>query len=189
MENLPLTTPELPQALETPKKRPGKLVTIAIITALVLLGAGGAWYMMFVYNAPRCLTADDYASLTGVAYADQSFSPKDNFYSAVVEFSAEKPTEAEPDSSGATTIGKIGEFAKKHPNKPIVVTIDSEYPESGSEELAAERLANIVSSLVAAGVPESSIVKNDPVPQQSEDETSEAVSLATLRVTSSETCQ
>lgn len=169
----------------SPKKNRRPLIIGVLGACLLLVGAIIALLAATGGRTGACLTSSDYTSLTGDKVDAATMSPTTNFYTSAITF---KPVAAALDESGTTSLNKIADFYKNHPDTSIMITIKSTYSANSALPLTEERIAAVKAGLTAGGVAESSITA--PVPEYliPEEDAAEDSSSILISITSNEKC-
>lgn len=179
---------ELPSANSTPLPPPSvpsgsskkKWFVVAGVALLIIVAAGTAVAILnpFAKTPPadigRCLTENDYASLTGTKL-DEPIVSKEDFFTGSLEFTnktADYVSETRKESQ--ELIAKIGRFYTSHKNASIIITISASYYEgTDTKDAALQRIATIKAALQKSGVPASAIKSTAPTSFASDGELSE----------------
>lgn len=174
---------------EPPKNSRKKHLLIGL-GILVLLAAAGTVTALIANERTACLNAADYKTLTGTELND-AFEPSDSFYTTYVLF---KPNSNNYDNStdsgehGLQLIQKIADFYKITANKSVIITVSSNYFTTNAQTEAKEHVQKVKSSLVLAGISESSLEVTSPTYIDPED-VAAMTSETTISVTSASTCK
>ncbi len=172
---------------QKPQKKSWKVVVI--IAAAMLLIGGGITLLAILNRGVPCLGTSDYRDLTGIEYTDDTLNPKESFYAFTIDFQTDSASyDSTVTPSAKQIIEQLANFYKERSNKSMLFTIDSDYFTSDQANLASQRIATVKNDLSAAGVPESLIITSTPSQIQAEPET-EAPSIATISITSSDVCK
>jgi len=141
-----------------PKKSPKFLLIIG--GAILLLGVIAVTIVTLARQPSTCLDASDYKALTGIDVADD-LSPAESFYDSYTLFNDGTTTYDNTTDGGLygeSLLQKIADFYKSHSAKSMLITISAAYVLPENESITNQRIATVRSSLLKAGVPESTVV-------------------------------
>lgn len=170
------STPTITQP--EPKKPHKKRLLIAGVILIVALLTGGLLYAVVGSVASTCLDSSDYEALTGVRLDYNTaaiLTPGSPFFIDYVSFkigSAEFDNPDDAEIHGFAYLQNIAKFYTARQIKPMLITVSADYVNASSLELASQRIANVQSSLIKAGVPEKIVMTTSPKQLTSDEETS-----------------
>lgn len=165
-----------------------KTIVLLAIGSVFLLGTSTVALLGYL-SRPLCLTVADYQTITGNAYQDDSFAPKDNFYTYKAAFQQHSADyEVSSKSSTLAFIKKLGNFISVHHDTSMIITLTSDYTSNHDEQIAQDRLYALKAALAKAGVPETSIILETPAYIDAESD-ADLMALTFMTVTSSSECR
>jgi len=179
-------------ALPPPKKSHKYLFIIVgvCIALLVIIGV----ILITIPQRTRCLTANDFKTLTDVTLADTSMSPTTNFYTGAIAFkkdSVEYDNTATEQVSGERLLLKIAQLYKSLDRTSIVVTIQGSYFTQDLYDTTQKQVDTVRNSLISAGMSQDSIQALAPtyVEPENEGDIPDGSTETTITITSISTCK
>jgi len=180
-ESLPETESSKP-----PKKSHAKIFLI-VGSAVVVLFLGAV--MLLLSGRQTCITTDNLRALSGNSEIEDASSTSDKSLAYYVYFQPNSLSyNLTAEQTGPAIIKRVADFYKKYPKVALELTISSTYLTSDEQSLATGHAATIKSDLIAAGIPESKIVVNEPSQVDQEDDSQTTVN-TTLSISSGSTCK
>ena len=161
-----LQTPPTPAPLEPnwltplpemqPKKRhTKKWIILGVALIITLLLGVVAFFAIRTQMTPLCLTAADYATLTGESVVSETpFDPTIDFYGFDIPFVANSGS-AYADENSLVQIRSLGTFYRQHTSSSIAVSLQAMYVVRGgvsTQPVVTERLTALTARLVSAGI-------------------------------------
>lgn len=149
------------EAIVIPQPKPRrskKILFIVAATVGVAAIIGGSAFLASSVGKAQCLGADEYAELTDNEYPGD-VNPQELFYSYPIVF---QPNSTKFDDSelpkNSEIIKYLGEFYRKHSDKKLTFTLVTPRLNQADWYLSQDRLDIVSKGLIAAGIPESSVV-------------------------------
>lgn len=183
------SAPTPPPPAPAPKKNKLPLIIILGVGSLMIVAL--TIVLLIANKTAPCLTAADYATLTGVKVDAASLSPTTSFYTSPVSFTSGTnayDNSTDEGATGSALVKKISDFYKDHSESSIILSIKGTYGAKEALGITEQRVDTVKASLIAQGVPEASIQVLVPEYLIPEEDTPGDASSILISITSSETC-